>query len=92
MEGKGEEPVMSHATGPSILSLLGVVLVILRLLGIITISWWIVTAPFWVPFVLFILVGVSILLTVLAITVFHGRDTTTRAADITNLNRLKHFN
>ena len=82
---------MSHATGPSILSLLGVVLVILRLLGIITISWWIVTAPFWVPFLIF-LTFMPFIVGLLIVAAVTQRNTTTRAADITNLNRLKHFN
>ena len=34
----------------SVSSLLGIVLVVLKLMGYITWSWWWVTAPFWAPF------------------------------------------
>lgn len=37
----------SYSGGTSIAGLLGVAFVVLKLLGIITWSWWWVTAPFW---------------------------------------------
>ena len=39
---------VSRGTGP--LSLLGIAFIILKLLGLITWSWWWVLAPFWIPF------------------------------------------
>ena len=38
------------------LSLLGVAFVVLKLCGVIDWSWWWVTAPFWVPVVLMIVI------------------------------------
>lgn len=42
---------------PGILGLLGIVFVVLKLIGVIDWSWWIVTLPFWIPF-MFILITV----------------------------------
>lgn len=42
--------------GTSILGLLGVCFVVLKLCGVITWSWWWVTAPFWGGFALFVVV------------------------------------
>jgi hypothetical protein len=47
----------------SVIGLLGAVLVVLKLLGKIDISWWLVLAPFWLPAAIIIL----ILLVVLAV-------------------------
>lgn len=49
-------------TGISIVGLLGVAFVILKLLGVITWSWWWVTLPFWGGIALVILVGLILLL------------------------------
>ncbi|HPQ79944.1 MAG TPA: hypothetical protein PLG47_05790 [Candidatus Dojkabacteria bacterium] len=49
-------------TGISIVGLLGVAFVILKLLGVITWSWWWVTLPFWGGIALVILVGFILLL------------------------------
>ena len=48
---------------PSILGLLGVAFVVLKLVGIINWSWWLVTLPFWGPvvFVLVLLLVVGII-------------------------------
>ena len=35
--------------GPGILGLLGIAFVVLKLLGVINWSWWLVTIPFWGP-------------------------------------------
>lgn len=88
MEGEGEESLMTRAVGSSILPLLGAVLIILKVLGIITVSWWIVTAPFWVPFLIF-LTFMPFVVGLLIVAAVTQRNTATRAADITNLNRLK---
>ena len=47
---------------PSILGLLGVAFVVLKLVGVINWSWWLVTLPFWGPvvFVLILLLVVGI--------------------------------
>jgi len=37
--------------GPGVLSLLGVIFVVLKLLGYINWSWWFVLLPFWGPIV-----------------------------------------
>lgn len=42
-------------TGSTALELLCITLIILKLLGLIKISWWIVLAPIWIPFVLLML-------------------------------------
>lgn len=41
---------------PSTLSILGIVFIVLKLTGVINWSWWWVTAPFWIPIVLVIIV------------------------------------
>jgi len=38
--------------GPGVLSLLGVIFVVLKLLGYINWSWWFVLLPFWGPIVI----------------------------------------
>lgn len=92
MEGEGEEPVMSQIA-QLIVPLLGVVLVILKVLGIISLAWVWVLAPFWIPLVLFVLVGIPFIIIALAVAAFASQNTATRATDITNLNRLKrNFN
>ena len=40
-----------------ILSLLGVAFVVLKLCGVIDWSWWWVTAPFWVPVALLLIIA-----------------------------------
>ena len=45
---------VSSSSGTSILGLLGVVFVVLKLCGVTNWSWWWVTAPFWMPFVVFV--------------------------------------
>lgn len=45
----------------SFLEVLLVIFVILKLVGVITWSWWVVTAPFWVPVVLVIVIALIIL-------------------------------
>ena len=44
--------------GTSIVGLLGVAFVILKLLGIITWSWWLVTLPFWGGFALLLVIAI----------------------------------
>lgn len=59
-------------TGPGVLGLLGVAFVVLKLLGYINWSWWWVTAPFWGPlalvlvllFVVALIVGFSVWLNI----------------------------
>lgn len=48
--------------GISVVGLLGAVLVVLKLLGKIDISWWWVTAPFWIPAIIGIVALVSVLI------------------------------
>ena len=50
------------SSGTSITGLLGVAFVVLKLMGIITWSWWWVTAPFWAPItVVGVLFGIAAL-------------------------------
>lgn len=48
----------SRSGGASALTILGVVFVALKLAKVITWSWWWVTAPFWGPLALFLVVVV----------------------------------
>lgn len=41
--------------GMSVSSLLGIAFIVLKLCGVIQWSWWWVLAPFWIPFVLLII-------------------------------------
>jgi phosphoglycerol transferase MdoB-like AlkP superfamily enzyme len=50
----------SSSSGIGVLGLLGVSFVVLKLCGIITWSWWWVTAPFWGGFALALVVFVVI--------------------------------
>lgn len=51
---------------PNILGLLGVAFVVLKLVGVINWSWWLVTLPFWGPvvfvLVLLLVVGIVVVL------------------------------
>lgn len=43
------------------LAILGLIFVTLKLLGIITWSWWWVTAPFWMPIVIvLVIIGIAL--------------------------------
>jgi len=64
------DKVTVSSGGISMVGLLGVVLVVLKLLGKITISWWWCTAPFWGPVVLLI----AVLLLLLPFIIWIGRD------------------
>ncbi len=46
----------ASSTGIGFLGLLCVALVVLKLLGKITISWWLVFAPIWAPFIIALIV------------------------------------
>lgn len=46
--------------GPSFLSILGIVFIVLKLTGIIAWSWWWVLAPFWAPLVLVFFIAVPL--------------------------------
>ena len=48
--------------GVSALGLLGIVFVVLKLTGVITWSWWWVTAPFWGGLAIFLTIGVIALI------------------------------
>ena len=52
----------SSSSGIGVIGLLGIVFVVLKLIGKITWSWWLVTLPFWggIALVLFILLGMFI--------------------------------
>lgn len=50
----------SSSGGIGVLGLLGVAFVVLKLLGVITWSWWWVTAPFWGGFALALVILVVI--------------------------------
>lgn len=50
----------SSSSGIGVIGLLGVAFVVLKLCGVITWSWWWVTAPFWGGFALVLLVLAAI--------------------------------
>lgn len=60
----GNKNITVKVAGPSvpILGLLGVVFVTLKLLGHITWSWWWVTAPFWGPLALWLVLVTLVLI------------------------------
>lgn len=45
-----EESKTSGAGGVSLLGLLTIVFIVLKLIGVISWSWWWVLAPLWIPF------------------------------------------
>jgi hypothetical protein len=48
-----------------IAGLLGLIFITLKLVGVISWSWWWVLAPFWIPFALMILIMIIVLLVIL---------------------------
>lgn len=48
--------------GTSILGLLGIAFVVLKLVGVIDWSWWLVTLPFWGGLVLVLAIGLLVLI------------------------------
>ena len=46
--------------GLGVCDVLGIVFIVLKLIGVITWSWWWVLAPFWIPIVLVILCAIII--------------------------------
>ena len=46
----------SRSNGIGLGSLLGIVFIVLKLTGFITWSWWWVLSPFWIPFVLVLVI------------------------------------
>ena len=51
--------------GVSAISLLGIAFIVLKLCGVIDWSWWWVTAPFWMPITLLLMVLITGLVAVL---------------------------
>lgn len=51
---------MKKYVGPSFLSILGLVFIVLKLTGVIAWSWWWVLAPIWVPLVLVFFIAVPL--------------------------------
>ena len=49
---KGRENKTVIKSGATALELLCIALIILKLIGLIKLSWWIVLAPIWIPFIL----------------------------------------
>lgn len=60
--------------GTSALGLLGVVLIALKLTGYISISWWWVLAPFWIPFAFAIALVLLIIITAIIFSFFSKND------------------
>ena len=58
-KSRNNSTVVTGGIGP--VSLLGIVFVVLKLVGVISWSWWWVLAPFWVPLLLTILIIGSII-------------------------------
>lgn len=72
MSVKGAGPkVEVNTMGTSMVGLLGVILVVLKLLGKIDISWWLVLAPFWVPTAIIILILLVVLAVAGLVVLFH---------------------
>ena len=46
--------------GLGVCDVLGIVFIVLKLIGVISWSWWWVLAPFWIPFALVILCAIII--------------------------------
>lgn len=46
----------------SFLEVLLIIFIVLKLVGVITWSWWLVTAPFWIPVAIFLVIALVILL------------------------------
>ena len=55
------ESSSSSSNGIGILGLLGIAFVVLKLMGYIDWSWWLVTAPFWGGFVLWLVIITCVL-------------------------------
>lgn len=49
-------------SGCSVDGVVGIVFIILKLVGVINWSWWWVTAPFWIPIALYLIVIVVIVI------------------------------
>lgn len=58
----------STRSGVGVLGLLGVAFIVLKLCGVITWSWWWVTAPFWGPTALVLSIAILI---ILGMAIFH---------------------
>ena len=58
-----EKETVVMSSGPGILSTLGIVFVVLKLVGTISWSWWWVLAPFWGPLAL--MFGIVIIVIIL---------------------------
>lgn len=58
-KSRSNSTVVTGGIGPT--SLLGIVFVVLKLVGVISWSWWWVLAPFWVPLLLAIIIIGSII-------------------------------
>lgn len=53
-------------SGISLSTVLFIVFIILKLTGVISWSWWWITAPLWIPFgIIFVLTFVGVLLTII---------------------------
>ena len=59
---KDKNTVATTGAGLSVTSLLGLIFIVLKLIGVIDWSWWWVTAPFWIPIVIVLLVIVIIII------------------------------
>lgn len=53
---------MSEGNGMGLASVLGVIFIVLKLVGVIAWSWWWVLAPFWIPAALILLILFGMLL------------------------------
>ena len=67
---------MSNQTTPpsgglGFLGALSILFITLKLLGLITWSWWIVLSPFWIPVVVF---GLCVLLYIVLVTIDLGKE------------------
>jgi phosphoglycerol transferase MdoB-like AlkP superfamily enzyme len=60
--------------GLSVAGLLGVAFIVLKLIGVISWSWWWVLAPFWGPVALWLLVMAALSVAIGLVTLFESRQ------------------
>lgn len=61
-KGDTMSEINSTDAGGGVLATLGVAFIVLKLCGVIHWSWWWVTAPFWMPTVLIMAIGIVALI------------------------------
>jgi membrane protein YdbS with pleckstrin-like domain len=57
---KGEKKMNTKYVGLGVCDVLGIVFIVLKLIGVISWSWWWVLAPFWIPLAIVILCAIIV--------------------------------